>query len=257
MFRSTLFSILLIAIIRTSLAQNPVTPLVTDRPDFSESTEIVPSGRYQFEFGYTFNQVRSDKQHVIGELLARIPIHRMVELRVGFNSYAIFRSPVGNISGLQDESIGVKVKAMDDNIGGFLGNLQTAFILATTLPTGKDEFGEDELQPEFKLALGLPFSERFSASSNLNFHYASQDGDRYSQFSNSLSLGYALSNPLGVFLEYYGYSPASKDGPDASYLSGGFTYLFGADFQMDLRAGKGLNGIESEYFVGFGAAVRL
>ncbi len=146
---------------------------------------------------------------------------------------------------------------MDETEESLLGDLQTAFLLATTLPTGKDEFGEDEFQPEAKFAFSVPLSRRLSASSNLNFHYASENGDRYSQFSNSLSLGYSLSNQVGAFLEYYGFSPGSKDGPDTSYLDGGFTYLFTRNFQIDIHAGKGLNGIESEYFVGLGAGARL
>ncbi|MFQ5990494.1 MAG: hypothetical protein ACE5K9_11330 [Candidatus Methylomirabilales bacterium] len=31
-------------------------PLVTDRPDFTESTETVAPGRFQIEAGYTFSR---------------------------------------------------------------------------------------------------------------------------------------------------------------------------------------------------------
>ena len=37
-------------------------PLVTDRPDFTESTDAVPRGHFQLEMGYTFTYDRERKE---------------------------------------------------------------------------------------------------------------------------------------------------------------------------------------------------
>ena len=39
-------------------------PLVTDRPDFTESTDAVPRGRFQLEMGYTFPYDRETTDRV-------------------------------------------------------------------------------------------------------------------------------------------------------------------------------------------------
>lgn len=246
----------ILILIKSGFPQN-YSPLVTDRPDFTESTNIVQTGRCQFEFGYTFISVASDQEHTFGELLARIPIHKLIELRMGLNSFVVLQSSPGKTSGLQDATVGLKIKFMDDIKKSFLGDLQTAVLIATTLPTGKDEFGEDGLQPEFKLAFSLPISKKLSVSSNTGYSYSLENGNRYNRFSNSLSLAFSVSDRVSTYLEYYGIFLDSKIGADTSFLNGGFTYLFTHDFQMDIRAGKGLNGIESEYFLGVGAGVRL
>jgi hypothetical protein len=47
-------------------------PLVTDRPDFTESAATVTRGRTQVEMGYTFTSAGDFDEHAMGELLVRI-----------------------------------------------------------------------------------------------------------------------------------------------------------------------------------------
>jgi hypothetical protein len=57
----------------------PQSPIITDRPDFTESTDIVPKGKYQAEFGYTFNKFDKTESHSFRELLIRIPLHQKID----------------------------------------------------------------------------------------------------------------------------------------------------------------------------------
>ena len=67
-------------------------PLVTDRPDFTESTDAVPRGRFQLEMGYTFTYDREGKDrvrdHTAPELLLRIGVAKDFELRIGWDGYS-------------------------------------------------------------------------------------------------------------------------------------------------------------------------
>ena len=47
-----------------------------------------------------------------------------------------------------------------------------------------------------------------------------------------------------------------RDGPREDYVNGGVTFLAESDFQLDARIGYGLNGLDDDFFVGFGSGVR-
>jgi hypothetical protein len=232
-------------------------PLVTDRPDFTESPETVAPGRFQLEAGYTFTRRGDDKQHALGELLLRIGLWQQIELRLGGNSYVWLDSPDGDADGFEDLSLGVKIKLLEGSERFELTRPTVGVIIATTLPTGADDIGEDEPQPEFVLAMAWDLSERFSLGSNLNYAYASEDGDRFHQFSGSLVLGYQLTERWGTYIEYFGFVPESDDGPNTSFFNGGFTYLINDDLQLDARIGVGaFNGRSPDYFTGAGVSWR-
>jgi len=232
-------------------------PLVSDRPDFTESPETVAPGRFQLEAGYTFTRRGDDKQHALGELLLRIGLLQHIELQLGGNSYVWLDSPDGDADGFEDLSLGVKIKLLEGSERFELTRPTVGVIIATTLPTGADDLGEDEPQPEFILAMAWDLSERFSLGSNLNYTYASEDGDRFHQFSGSLVLEYQLTERWGTYIEYFGFVPESDDGPNESFFDGGLTYLVNDNLQLDASAGVGVfNGRSPDYFTGFGVSWR-
>ena len=154
-------------------------------------------------------------------------------------------------------SLGVKIKLVAGSEQFELTRPNVAVIVATTLPTGDDVLGEDEPQPEFILAMAWDLSERFSLGSNFNYAYASEDGDRFHQFSGSLSLGYKLTEKWGAYIEYFGFVPKSEDGPNASFFNGGLTYLINDNLQIDARVGVGMFNADSpDYFAGVGVSWR-
>lgn len=62
-------------------------PLISDRPDFTESTSTVHPGEVQAEGRYTFSQVSDERSSAAGELLVRIGVTRRAELRLEPGSY--------------------------------------------------------------------------------------------------------------------------------------------------------------------------
>jgi len=231
-------------------------PLVSDRPNFTESPETVPPGRFQVEAGYTFSRKGDEKEHALGELLLRVGLLERTELRLGLNSYVWRDSPDGLSEGFEDISLGVKIKLVEGAESFELTRPTVGVIVATTLPTGDDDIGEDKPQPEIILALGWDLSERLSLESSFKYAYASEEGERFHQFAGSLVLGYALTEKLGVFIEYFGLVPESNDGPNASFIDGGLTYLVNDDLQFDIHAGFGINRTDPNYFAGVGVSWR-
>src|SRR5215207_9321663 len=76
-------------------------PLITDRPDFTESTETVPRGHFQVEGGTTLNRVEDEDSTSFGELLVRIGTGERWETRLGLGSYGRVETPFEEFSGLE------------------------------------------------------------------------------------------------------------------------------------------------------------
>ncbi len=230
-------------------------PLVTDRPDFTESAVTVTRGRTQIEFGYTFTELGELEEQTFGELLVRIGWTEILELRVALNSWAQVDGPGVDVSGSEDMSIGCKIRLSDPLPAG--SRLpQVAVLLATTLPTGSDEFGNSDLQPSATLALAWDVSDKTSIGSNVGYARLGESGDRFGELSASLALGRELSESLGGYVEVYALSRQEGHGDD-QFINAGFTWALSEDSQLDFRAGTGLDSDSADFFVGAGAAWRF
>ncbi len=117
--------------------------MITDRPDVTESADVVPFKTVQLEVGLL--HVEDDEGGVksesdgIGGVLFRIGISEPVELRFGWGGYLsqTVRQGGGNVGsdGSDDLNLGVKI-----NLGDEDGRKPSmALIVATTLPTGGDD----------------------------------------------------------------------------------------------------------------------
>lgn len=232
-------------------------PIITDRPDFTESTDTIPVGRIQIEGGYTFARTGDERSDSLGELLLRVSLGARSELRVGVPNYARLRGGPGRSSGLEDASLGAKFRLIEAGEGFGLRRPAVSLIVATSLPTGARAYRSRVLQPEAKLCLSADLSKTLAVAANLNYAYLSDEGGRYGEPSGSLSFAAGLNERTGAYLEYFGFYPGGAQRPDLHYLNGGATYLINNDYQLDARIGKGLNGVSHDYFVGFGAARRF
>ena len=239
------------------LAAQTGDPLVTDRPDFTESAVTVRPGRVQLEAGYTFGRNGDASSHTFGEVLLRIGALSRIEVRLGLNSYAVIDSRSDAQQGFEDVSLGAKISLLDPPSRFELLRPALALLVGTSLPVGADGFGGEGLWPETKLAFAWSLSERLSLGTNLNVASVQIDGDRFAQFSGSLTLGVALSNRLGAFAELFGFASGSSQGLDTGFLNGGATFLAHENVQLDARAGIGFDNPKPNYFLGLGFAWRL
>ncbi len=246
----------------TALTALPCTaqedPLVTDRPDFTESALSVLPGVVQVEAGYTLTRDDAVNGHSLGEVLLRIGALPRTEVRIGLNSFAWTNDPGDDVSGTEDISVGVKVALAPGGTDGFqLLQPSIALLVNTTLPTGADGIGEDDLQPAATLAMAWELSDRLGLGANASVAAASQDGDRFGQFSGSLSVGAGLAERVGAYGEYFVIAPPGPDDEATGFLNGGLTFLASNDFQLDVRGGFSVHGVETDLFFGVGLATRF
>src|SRR5690349_17862161 len=231
-------------------------PLVSDRPDFTESTITVKPGIVQLEGGHTFERVSSEKTNTTGELLLRIGVARRVELRIEPGSYTKVASPGDDESGWEDGAVGTKVSvyAKPNDKPSIVPDV--SLLAATSVPTGGRAFRQRRLQPEAKLASAWTLTDRVDLSTNLVVSRPVDENGRFTELAASASFGFDLTSRLGAFAEVFGFAPQRDNVGRTQYVDTGFTFGLTPNFQLDARGGLGMNGAAPDYFVGVGLARR-
>jgi hypothetical protein len=245
-------------------------PLVTDRPDFTESTDAVPQGHFQLEGGYTFTYDRNARdrvhEHTAPELLLRIGLIDNFELRLGWNGYSWTQDQFETETrrgrrvtredwsqGAHDLSLGFKLKFVEqEGLRPHLG-----IIGQISAPSGSPHLSSGDVDPEVKLLWAYDLTERVGLAGNLNLGVPTENRHRFLQASASVSVAVAVTERVGTYVEYFGFYPNADEADAAHYVNGGLTFLITNNFQIDLRAGFGLNGEADDFFSGIGFAWRL
>lgn len=231
--------------------------IAPDRPDFTEGTGLIPRGHVQIEGGTTLARVEDDDVTTFGELLVRIGVGERWEARIGVPSYNRIDTPQDQISGFDDPSLGLKIRFTEPAGDLAPGQPAAALVIETSLPEGDADLTEDEWVPTAILAMDWDLGERFGLGANVGYTYAMGEEEQFHQLLASLSAGFSVSGRLGSYLEWYGFSEETVDGPTTHYVDGGVSYLINDDLIVDARVGTGLNDADPDWYVGVGAAVRF
>ena len=243
-------------------------PLVTDRPDFTEASVTVGRGVAQLETGYTYTYDddgdESLKSHSIGEPLLRVGVLAdWLEFRIAWgytDEEATSGGPTGttrqNLSGGEDLYLGLKIALTPQE--GILPEM--ALVPQMTVPTGGGDRTADEVLPGVNWLYGWDVTETISFAGSTQANRAIDDGTgrSYTEFAQSLTVGYSLTDRLGLYTEWFAFFPHSADTARVEhYFNGGFTYLLSDDVQFDIRGGQGLNDAADDWFAGTGLSIRF
>jgi hypothetical protein len=240
--------------------------LVTDRPDVTESSEVVTRGFVQFEIGYNFVRFELDGEKVetstLPATLIRVGLDRKVELRIDWLGYVNVSREVDGVttdeSGSGNTGLGVKVKLREEKGAA----PQLALLVDAVLPTGDRGLRTERIDPQVRLAGSHTLSERFGLGWNVGVTALSREDDTGEQHTDGIGR-YSVSGAIGfgdrwgTFVELFGFIPLS--GPDSSVHSfdAGFTFLTSDNVQLDLSGGVGLNDNADDWFAGAGISFRL
>jgi hypothetical protein len=238
-----MFRCLLLALLGcpTALAQ-PLPPLVTDRPDFTESGVVVPLGHVQVEAGVSL--VGSGPVDAFNgpELLVRWAPLRRVELRFGGPDYL----DVEGATGFGDPSFGVKVQL------GPVAGWDVGVIAAASLPLGDDAFSSGTVDPELILAAAHSFGERYSLGGQVAVARA-VDFEEW-VWSSTYVLGAELNARWGLFQELAVVVPEARLAEVLHHS--GATYALTPNVQLDAHVGIGLTDAAPDTILGLGISVR-
>ena len=237
---------------------------MTDRPDFTEASSTVGRGVAQIEFGYTYilndDAGTRDITHSVGEPLLRYGIlAEWLELRAAIfpvstnTTTGVARA---STSGMEDLYLGLKIGLTPQEC--LLPEM--AIIPQMTVPTGSSAFTNDEVLAGVNWIYAWEVNDFISTAGSSQFN-RSRDGttlDTYTEFAQSWTIAYSLTDRLGAYTEWFGLIPnGAVTAKPQHYFNGGFTYLFCDNMQFDIRAGTGLNEAADDYFVGTGLSIRF
>jgi len=254
---SAVAAVMLIA--APAAAQN-APPLVTDRPDQTESPVVVPRGMVQFEAGglHEVANAGAGRATSVASVLARAGLSRRVELRLGFLGWQRVTSAAGDPrAGLGDLSVGLKVGLRD----GAGVDPAVAVLASAVVPVGHPDFRAAGVDPELRVALAHELGGAFSLGYNVGGAMVTTErGDTESSHVEglyTLTVGRSLGGGLGAFVEVFGNVAPSDALPSSHAIDGGLTLGLRPNLQLDAAVGVGLDAASPDWFLGLGIAVRV
>lgn len=251
------FKIVLLALIAVANAyaqeqKETLGPLVTDRPDATESPSVVPVGFIQVETGTFYESFKEnsikEKTTTFNTTLVRVGLLDNLELRLGWDfteqAFEFNGNEIENVlSGFSPLLLGAKVAITQENGWlpeiGLIGHLQLPFLAAT-------DYRPETTGVDFRFSFAHTLSENSSLSYNLGAEWGGDSPE--ANYVYTLAYGYSITDKLGTFVELYGELP--EDSRPSHLWDAGFTYLLSNNVQLDLSGGTSLNNTQDLYISG-------
>ena len=219
-------------------AQTPP-PLVTDRPDFTESGLVVPQHHTQAELGLTIRSGPEEGMVSGPELLLRWTPFARVEVRFGAPDYVIG----AHVAGFGDASVGTKIQF------GPVGAWDLAVLAEASLPLGEDTLSSGRFDPLLLLIAGREFGPMaIGTQGELASTETGLGG------GGTVVAGFGLSERLSTFLEVALSVEAEAEA--AVFLHHGYTFLVTPGVQLDVHGALGLTAAAPDVLLGAGLSLR-
>ncbi len=218
--------------------------IVTDRPDFVESSDVVGNGRFQLETSVAGDRDKADGirlRSIYTPTLLRLGVSDTLELRMETDGW--MRQTVGGVSehGMNDISIGTKWHVRD-------GDEETntpalAWLLHADLATGSRAFKGQGTRPSLRLTAEWDLPKGFGLGVMGGVYRERNDaGEGYVGSLLAATFGKQFNEKLHGFVELAGQQIAkAKDGGSLVTLDTGASYLITDSLQVDAALFFGLN----------------
>jgi len=238
-------------------AQTDKPDLVTDRPDQTEAPSLVPRGGLQIETGFIYEKDKEENVEVTNytynTTLIKYGVNDNLELRF-ITEYLgerakVDETSISKVQGFSPIALGVKLRIAEEK--GFWP--QTSMIGHINLESGSTEFAPEHTAADFRFTFAHTLSDKFALSYNLG---AEWDGENpQATFLYTLSLGYGITDRLGVFVETYSFFPEDNDADHR--FDAGLTYKLTPVLQWDVSGGFGLSSNAPDSFISTGLSARF
>ena len=226
--------------------------VVSDRPDYTESSEVIRRGDVQWESGFSWEGSGGVRSSLFGAPLARIGLGKRLELRLSSDGMASERGERGRLRGISDPAVGFKWKIWDER--GWLPAF--GIIPAVSMPWGKREFSSGHHDPSVKLTWAKDGPVGFALSGNMNFASLSDETGRMSQQAATLSVGHDLGKGFAGYWEVYSFSREEREGPRVTVFQMGLTHGVGESAQLDVSVARRMTSAGPDWVVSTGFVIR-
>jgi hypothetical protein len=229
-------------------AEGPEDQIVTDRPDFVESSVTVGKGRFQLETSVAgiHNRDGTLHQDILGTpTLLRFGVADTWELRLETDGYTRQRTddtsapPAQTVYGFADSELGVKWH-MQDREGA---RPSVAWLLHVGFPSGSESLRGPGIRPSLRATMewDLPSDSSIGVMPGV-IYQSRDDGHRYAAGLIGVSFGHNWTEQLHTFLEIAAPQLARPvDGGNIVTYDFGFSYLITPKVQVDTGVFIGAN----------------
>ncbi|MGG5487627.1 transporter [Gaetbulibacter sp. PBL-D1] len=217
-------------------------PLVTDRPDATESSSTVGKGVLQFETGgiyesYENNSIKNEN-YTYNTMLIRYGILDNMELRLGWDFVEGISKVNGNkldniTSGFSPLLLGMKVDITEEN-----GLMPEIALIGHVFPvfSASTDYRPEHTGVDFRFSLSHTLSEKSSLGYNIGVEWGNDSSEATCVYT--LAYGYSITDRFGIYAEVYGDLP--EDHSANHYWDAGMTYLVSNDLQLDAYVGTSI-----------------
>ena len=222
--------------------ENNLGPLITDRPDATESPTTIPVGYIQVETGAFYESFKEgvvkNESFTYNTTLVRLGVLNNLEFRLGWDFVEGTTTINGNkltdvSSGFNPLLLGAKI-AISEEKGcfpeiGFLGHLYLP------LTAGKD-YKPETTGVDFRFSFAHTLSESSSIAYNIGAQW--RDDSPEAAYVYTLAYGLSITEKLGTYAELYGDLPENNKANH--FWDAGLTYLISDNVQLDATVGSSI-----------------
>jgi len=245
-----LMSLLVFTISAPSQEITQAPAIVTDRPDVTESSIVLPKGSLQFENGVTWTNDHGDESADFTETLVRFGLSTRSELRVVIPNYVSDLSGSTASSGFGDIALGAK-----QQLGPLHGQFDLSVIVALSLPTGAERISSHGFDPFIKFPWSRNLAKRWSIGGMQSFFWNTEDGRRNPTWETTFLTEKEITTTWNAFLEYAG--DFAKSGGSKQIAHFGTAYRITPTQQLDCHFGFGLSRAAPHWFLAVGYSIRV
>lgn len=226
----------------------PRAPIETDRPDFVESSVVVPRHFWQVENGMLYAQSGARSLLSGFETLIRVGITDRLEWRLGLPNVEWERGPGAQGAGHGDAYTGIKWQV------GPVNDWELAVIPGISMPVGTSGRTSGAWDPELKLAFSRDLPADFDLAGMLTGALPTEGAGRTSTLQLALTAGRELAPGLRLFVEWVG--AYQRDHESGHLAHTGVAWRATDHLQLDVHAGRRVAGDFPDLFVAFGLSFR-
>jgi Putative MetA-pathway of phenol degradation len=230
---------------------NSQSPIVTDRPQVTSSSVVVPCGSLQSENAFQETGNGGQRSFDFPETSVRFGIVNKTELRVAAPDY--FQNDdtaFGFASGLGDLSLGFK-----QQLGPTRGGFDVSLIPSVSFPTGAKSISSGGYDPTVQLPWSPSLAKNWTAAGMFSLMWPTQGARRNLTRQSSVYFDRQLAQSWDAYVEYSGAFP-QRGGPQ-HLIDFGTTYKLSPHQQLDFHCSFGLSAATPDHSIGFGYSVRF
>jgi hypothetical protein len=232
-----------------SLPATADSDIVTDRPDVTESSIVVPTGSLQIENGITWTSDRRFQTFDVPESLMRFGLVARTEFRIAVPDY------FGGISGPEPMGFGDITLGMKEQLGPLPKGFDLSVILALSLPVGASGVSSHGYDPFIKLPWSKELKGGWSIGGMQSLFSNTDGGKRNAVWEPTFYIEKEITKPWQAFAEYAG-DFAQRGGP-REIAHFGTAYRLTARQQVDFHFDFGASRSAPSHFFAIGYSLRI